>query len=74
MIVATLEVDKDPRPTESRVEWTAEGENVLVRIGAVDPRVLRRTVTSVFEMLILSLRTLNAFDTTTTTTTTLADD
>ena len=61
-VINSLKVDKDPRPAESQIIWkkTAEG-NLSIEVYAVDPRVLRRTTTSVFEMLILALRTLNAF-------------
>jgi tRNA threonylcarbamoyladenosine modification (KEOPS) complex Pcc1 subunit len=60
-VYQTLLVERDPRPSESQIRWQPHESTLSFTVGATDPRILRKVVTSVFELLILTIRTLNVF-------------
>jgi len=61
IVMNTLEVDKELRPSLVQRSMTVENSNLKVSMSSSELRMLRTSISSFFDMILLATRTINQF-------------
>ena len=62
LVAQVLAVDEELQPDRMTVEYSAENEDLVVKLAAVDLKLLRIGVSSFTDMLSVAVRTILEFD------------